>query len=82
MSSAHHASVVAPPTSIFFGSDGRSPQVIYILTASVFVIHLILTLLHAPILLPKLGVHTVVYLSSITALGTFFVGLAVWGGVS
>ncbi|KAK2460398.1 hypothetical protein APHAL10511_007563 [Amanita phalloides] len=70
------------PHIIFFGSDGLSSHPIRILTISVFVIHLCLTLLHAPILLPKLGVPIVVYVSFITALGTLFVGLAMWGGVS
>jgi len=73
--------VVVPPTTIFRSQD-RSPYTISVLITGVFVIHLFLTLLHAPILLPKLGVHTVVYLSFITALGSLFVGLGVWGGVS
>lgn len=60
--------------------EGRSPYTIFVF--GVFLIHLFLTLLYAPILLPKLGVHTVVYLSLIMALGSLFLGLGVWGGVS
>ncbi|KAF8735373.1 hypothetical protein AX14_002185 [Amanita brunnescens Koide BX004] len=65
-----------------FGSEGQSPRTIYVLTTGVFITHLFLTLLHSPILLPKFGVHTVVYLSFITALGSLFMGLGAWGGVS
>ncbi|KAF8629461.1 hypothetical protein AX15_003440 [Amanita polypyramis BW_CC] len=67
---------------VSFISDALSPQPVRILTTSVFLLDLFLTLLHTPILLPKLGVHTVVYVSFIIALGTLFVGLAVWGGVA
>ncbi|KAF8628566.1 hypothetical protein AX17_005962 [Amanita inopinata Kibby_2008] len=63
-------------------SEAFSPHPIRILTTTVYVLHLLLAVLHTPTLLPKLGVHTVVYVSSMVALGTLFVALAVWGGLS
>ncbi|KAL0064909.1 hypothetical protein AAF712_008164 [Marasmius tenuissimus] len=43
---------------------------------------LTLYLLHSEIALPRIGVHTVVYVGFMTSLGMFFGGLGVWGVVS
>ncbi|KAM6493096.1 hypothetical protein JOM56_011230 [Amanita muscaria] len=62
--------------------NAPSPHFVWFLVLSTLGVHVFLTVLHTPLLLPKLGVHTVVYVNSMIALGTLFVGLAVWGGVS
>ncbi|KAK7055515.1 hypothetical protein R3P38DRAFT_2847509 [Favolaschia claudopus] len=44
--------------------------------------HLVLAILHAPIVLPRIGVHGAAYVGSVVSLGAFFAGLGVWDGVS
>ncbi|PFH48844.1 hypothetical protein AMATHDRAFT_5426 [Amanita thiersii Skay4041] len=52
------------------------------LFVTVLSLHFLLAIFHTPLFLPKFGVHTVVYMSFIVTLGTLFVALAVWGGLS
>ncbi|KAJ7270620.1 hypothetical protein B0H12DRAFT_1320106 [Mycena haematopus] len=44
--------------------------------------HLLLAVLHAPIVLPRVGVQGAAYVGAVVSLGVFFAGLAVWDGVS
>jgi hypothetical protein len=44
--------------------------------------HLLLAVLHAPIVLPRVGVQGAAYVGAVVSLGIFFTGLGVWGGVS
>ncbi|KAJ7750882.1 hypothetical protein B0H16DRAFT_847218 [Mycena metata] len=44
--------------------------------------HLLLAVLHAPIVLPRVGVQGAAFLGAVVSLGAFFTGLGVWGGVS
>ncbi|KAJ6463571.1 hypothetical protein C8R45DRAFT_523429 [Mycena sanguinolenta] len=44
--------------------------------------HLLLAILHAPIVLPRIGVQSAAYVGAVVSLGVFFTGLAVWDGVS
>lgn len=49
---------------------------------TVLTLQFLLSILHTPLLLPKIGVHTVVYVGSIVSLGAFFAGLASWDVLS
>ncbi|KAI1790545.1 hypothetical protein LXA43DRAFT_890809 [Ganoderma leucocontextum] len=48
----------------------------------VVVVHLCLSLLHSPLILPRLGVHTAAYVGLLVSLGGFFTGLGLWGALS
>ncbi|KAK7448423.1 hypothetical protein VKT23_013686 [Stygiomarasmius scandens] len=47
--------------------------------APTIVLLVIISLLHTQLLLPRLGVHTVVYIGALLSLGAFFAALGVWG---
>ncbi|KAF8660703.1 hypothetical protein AX16_001570 [Volvariella volvacea WC 439] len=47
-----------------------------------FVAHLTLEILHTPMVLPRIGVHTAVYIALLVSLGSFFAGLAMWEALS
>ncbi|KAJ7607484.1 hypothetical protein FB45DRAFT_1067797 [Roridomyces roridus] len=44
--------------------------------------HLLLAVLHAPFVLPRVGVQNAAYVGAIVSLGAIFAGLGVWGGIS
>ncbi|KAI0651139.1 hypothetical protein C8Q79DRAFT_996691 [Trametes meyenii] len=44
--------------------------------------HLGLSLLHSPLVLPRIGVHTAAYVGLLVGLGVFFTGLGLWGALS
>lgn len=48
----------------------------------VVVVHLCLSLLHSPLVLPRLGVHTAAYVGLLVSLGGFFTGLGLWDALS
>ena len=48
----------------------------------VVVVHLFLSLLHSPPILPWIGVHTTAYVGLLVGLGGFFTGLGLWGVLS
>ncbi|PIL25863.1 hypothetical protein GSI_11616 [Ganoderma sinense ZZ0214-1] len=48
----------------------------------VVVVHLCLSLLHSPLVLPRLGVHTAAYVGLLVSLGGFFTGLGLWGALA
>ncbi|KAF5390020.1 hypothetical protein D9757_003815 [Collybiopsis confluens] len=58
------------------------PRTAKIVLPLVFFIQLIMSLLHSRLVLPKAGVHTVVYIGTLISLGLFFAGLSVWGALS
>ncbi|KAJ3747884.1 hypothetical protein DFH05DRAFT_1482003 [Lentinula detonsa] len=60
----------------------RSNQMLMIAVPVVFVVQIILSLLHSQLVLPKAGVHTVVYIGSLVSLGVFFAGLGAWDALS
>ncbi|KAJ7161083.1 hypothetical protein C8R46DRAFT_1285071 [Mycena filopes] len=57
----------------------RNPTPLVALAAAT---HLLLAVLHAPIVLPRVGVQGAAYVGAVVSLGAFFAGLGVWGGVS
>lgn len=48
----------------------------------VIVLHLVLSLLHTPLLLPNLGLHCTSYVGLLVGLGCLFAGLGMWGALS
>ncbi|KIM81974.1 hypothetical protein PILCRDRAFT_820859 [Piloderma croceum F 1598] len=44
----------------------------------IVMIHLLLSILHTPLVLPRIGLHTVSYMGLIVGLGCLFAGLGVW----
>jgi hypothetical protein len=50
----------------------------YIMFSIVVIIHLALTILHTPMVLPRIGVHTAAYVGILVGLGCFFAGLGMW----
>ncbi|KAF8124845.1 hypothetical protein K438DRAFT_1035531 [Mycena galopus ATCC 62051] len=61
-----------------FGPGGVRWGLVTLATAT----HLLLAVLHAPIVLPRVGVQGAAYVGAVVSLGAFFTGLAVWDGVS
>lgn len=48
----------------------------------VIILHLLLSILHTPLILPKIGLHTASYVGLIVGLGSLFAGLGVWKALS
>ncbi|KAH9886753.1 hypothetical protein C8Q73DRAFT_748908 [Cubamyces lactineus] len=48
----------------------------------VVLVHLGLSVLHSPPVLPRIGVHTTAYVGLLVGLGGFFAGLGLWGALS
>ncbi|EIW76575.1 hypothetical protein CONPUDRAFT_84561 [Coniophora puteana RWD-64-598 SS2] len=49
---------------------------------AVLAVHVLLGALYTPPVLPRIGVHTAAYVSTLVGLGSFFAGLAVWDALS
>ncbi|KAJ4495482.1 hypothetical protein C8R41DRAFT_918911 [Lentinula lateritia] len=60
----------------------KSNHVLTIGVPVVTILQIVLSLLHSHLVLPKAGVHTVVYIGSLVSLGVFFIGLSVWDALS
>ncbi|TFK62670.1 hypothetical protein BDN72DRAFT_776839 [Pluteus cervinus] len=56
----------------------RSNTYLFITLPTLFIIHIIFEIMHTPLVLPKLMVHTAVYIGLLVSLGVFFVGLGMW----
>jgi hypothetical protein len=54
----------------------------YVTVPSVLLLQFSLAVMQTPLVLPRLGVHTVVYAGLLVSLGSFFAGLAVWEALS
>jgi hypothetical protein len=54
----------------------------YITLPIVVVLHLFLAILHTPLVLPRIGVHTSAYIGLLIGLGCLFAGLGVWEALS
>ncbi|KAF8797555.1 hypothetical protein BYT27DRAFT_7204351 [Phlegmacium glaucopus] len=48
----------------------------------IFISYTLLGMMHAPLILPRIGVHTFVYIELLVSLGFFFGALGVWGALS
>lgn len=60
------------------GDDNKSSKPLEVVLPVVFFLQLFLNILHTQLVLPMIGVHTVVYIGLLMALGTFFAGLGMW----
>ncbi|KAJ8456332.1 hypothetical protein ONZ45_g18762 [Pleurotus djamor] len=60
----------------------KSNKSLYITIPLLLFVHTALGLLHTPLILPKLGVHTVVYAGLLVSLASFCAGLGVWEALS
>ena len=58
------------------------PALLWKAFASVVFIHALLSLLHTPPILARIGVHSAAYAGVLVGLGVLFAGLGVWGVVS
>lgn len=47
----------------------------------ILLLNLSLHLMHTPLVLPRIGVHSTAYISFLLGLGIFFVGLGLWGAL-
>ncbi|KAI0085518.1 hypothetical protein BDY19DRAFT_987002 [Irpex rosettiformis] len=48
----------------------------------ILLLNLFLHLVHTPLILPRVGVHSAAYVSFLLGLGIFFTGLGMWGALS
>ncbi|KZT00281.1 uncharacterized protein LAESUDRAFT_732434 [Laetiporus sulphureus 93-53] len=48
----------------------------------IYILLLFLALLHSPLVLPRIGVHTTAYIGLLLGLGSVFAGLGLWGALS
>jgi len=48
----------------------------------IMALHLLLSILHTPLVLPRIGLHTASYVGLIVGLGSLFAGLAIWRALS
>ncbi|KAF7369787.1 hypothetical protein MVEN_00310900 [Mycena venus] len=67
---------------LLLGASQYGPGMHWGLLVLAAVTHLLLAVLHAPIVLPRLGVQGAAYVGAVVSLGAFFTGLGVWDGVS
>ena len=63
-----------PPTT--------SNQHLAITAPPILIIYTLLAMMHTPLILPRIGIHTFVYVELLVSLGVFFGGLAVWDALS
>ncbi|PPQ75665.1 hypothetical protein CVT26_001893 [Gymnopilus dilepis] len=55
-----------------------SNRLLWITLPCLLALQTILSMMHTPWILPKIGIHTFVYISLLTSLGVFFGGLGIW----
>ncbi|KAF7373642.1 hypothetical protein MSAN_00574800 [Mycena sanguinolenta] len=67
---------------LLLGAAQFSTSLRWALVVLATAMHLLLAVLHAPIVLPRIGVQSAAYVGAVVSLGVFFTGLAVWDGVS
>jgi hypothetical protein len=83
LSSAYLRSTIAissPSTTARDPIKTNTP--LFITLPLVLLVQYSLAIMHTPLVLPRIGVHTVVYAGLLISLGTFFVGLGVWEALS
>jgi hypothetical protein len=59
-----------------------SNRLFYATYSVIVTLHLFLSFLHTPLVLPKIGVHTAAYAGLLVGLGCFFAGLGMWDALS
>ena len=81
---------IVPPTSSSPPSPSASShpnptasnQDLLITTLPILIIYTFLAIMHTPLILPRIGIHTFVYVELLVSLVVFFGGLAVWDALS
>lgn len=48
----------------------------------ILLLNLFFDLIHTPLILPRIGVHTTAYIGFLFGLGTMFTGLGLWGALA
>lgn len=61
--------------------ESRGDTQLLITAPLLVVLQWVLSVLHTPQVLPRIGVQTFVYVGLIISLGIFFAGLGVWEGI-
>ena len=81
--------IIAPPSpsadhTIIIPSQRTAPsnQDLAITTLTILIIYTLLAIMHTPLVLPRIGIHTFVYVELLVSLVVFFGGLAVWDALS
>jgi hypothetical protein len=67
------------PTTNLFVPPNRFFSVAF---PCVLLLNLFLHLMYTSFILPRIGVHSTAYISFLLGLGSFFVGLGLWGALS
>jgi len=83
ISSAYIRSTLALPSpllTVFTQITTNTP--LKITLPLVFLLQFSLAVLHTSLMLPRIGVHTVVYAGLLLSLGSFFAGLGIWEALS
>ena len=80
LSHAYICSTAAVSSSFQVFQDGTNTPLLITLP-TVALVQFGLAVLHTPLVVPVLGVPTVVYTCSLVSLGSFFAGLGVWEGL-
>ncbi|KAI0339128.1 hypothetical protein BDW22DRAFT_1362087 [Trametopsis cervina] len=84
MSASYLQSALSTPAEGLLSLQRFSPKNKFFAIAFpiILLLNLFLNLLHTPLILPRIGVHSTAYISFILGLGSFFVGLGLWGALS
>ncbi len=71
--------IVHGSPTVSIASDNRFFAIAFPL---ILLLNLSLHLMHTPLILPRIGVHSTAYISFLLGLGVFFTGLGLWGALS
>lgn len=82
VSSAYVRSTLSLPPSSSILTYTKSNTPLRITLPLVLLLQFSLAVLHTSLVLPRIGVHTVVYAGSLVSLGSFFAGLGMWEALS
>lgn len=77
-----HSALSMPSRDLSLLSILSSNKLFIIAFPSILLLNLCLNLLHTPLILPRIGVHTTAYVGLLLGLGSFFVGLGLWGALA
>lgn len=85
--SAAYLSAPLSRSSLLFAASSHPPifttnGAFYVTFSLVFLLHFSISLLHTPMVLPKIGVHVVAYVGFLIGLGSIFAGLGMWGALA
>ena len=68
--------------SLELNTSPRNNRSFYVAFPLVLFMNVIMSLLHTPFILPRIGVHTTSYIGFLLGLGSFFAGLGLWGALA